>query len=267
VHKNSSDTRLTIAPPRFIADENKLKKELLELKGKGFTRLYCQNPAHIQIGKAFGFILYGGFGLNVTNSYSLKALKDIGVEDTVVSFEMKLSQVSELADVMPFGVIAYGKLPLMLTRNCPIKQAVGSCKSCTGHITDRTGRIFPVVCDGDSSEILNCDVLQLSDRLDEIHGASFIQLFFTNESKKDMSILLCDILMALKSIQRILQEVFITEEYYKKIRKGMVIIMSGGLKKTVAFLFFLLAGIVFGTVIAKLCKDISYLSGFHIQCL
>ena len=184
--KIAADTRLTIAPPRFITDENKLQKELLELKEKGFTRLYCQNPAHIQIGKAFGFILYGGFGLNVTNSYSLKVLHDIGVEDTVVSFEMKLSQVSELADVMPFGVIAYGKLPLMLTRNCPIKQAVGSCKSCTGHITDRTGRIFPVVCDGDSSEILNCDVLQLSDRLDEIHGASFIQLFFTNESKKDI---------------------------------------------------------------------------------
>jgi hypothetical protein len=40
----------------------------------------------------------------------------------------------------------------------------------------------------------------------------------------------------------------------------MVIIMSGGLKRTVAFLFFLLAGIVFGTVIARLCKDISYLS-------
>lgn len=40
----------------------------------------------------------------------------------------------------------------------------------------------------------------------------------------------------------------------------MVIIMNGGIKKTIAFLFFLLAGIVIGTVIARLCNDVSFLS-------
>ena len=36
--------------------------------------------------------------------------------------------------------------------------------------------------------------------------------------------------------------------------------MGGGVKKTIAFLFFLLAGIVFGTVIARLCNGVSFLS-------
>ena len=36
--------------------------------------------------------------------------------------------------------------------------------------------------------------------------------------------------------------------------------MHEGVKKTIAFLFFLLAGIVLGTVIAKVCGDISWLS-------
>ena len=36
--------------------------------------------------------------------------------------------------------------------------------------------------------------------------------------------------------------------------------MSGGLKRTVAFLFFLLAGVVFGTVIANLCAGVPFLS-------
>lgn len=36
--------------------------------------------------------------------------------------------------------------------------------------------------------------------------------------------------------------------------------MAKDLKKTIAFLFFLLAGIVLGTVVARLCADISFLS-------
>lgn len=36
--------------------------------------------------------------------------------------------------------------------------------------------------------------------------------------------------------------------------------MKDGFKKTIAFLFFLLAGIVLGTVIARVCSDISFLS-------
>ncbi len=36
--------------------------------------------------------------------------------------------------------------------------------------------------------------------------------------------------------------------------------MGSGVKKTIAFLFFLLAGIVLGTIIARLCDGISFLS-------
>lgn len=36
--------------------------------------------------------------------------------------------------------------------------------------------------------------------------------------------------------------------------------MSGEFKRTVAFLFFLLAGLVLGTAIAYVCKDIGFLS-------
>ncbi|MGN0674297.1 MAG: DUF4321 domain-containing protein [Oscillospiraceae bacterium] len=36
--------------------------------------------------------------------------------------------------------------------------------------------------------------------------------------------------------------------------------MGQGIKRTIAFLFFLLAGIVLGTVIARLCADVPFLS-------
>ena len=74
----------------------------------------------------------------------------------------------------------------MLTRNCPVKQSVGGCKSCTGGLTDRTGRFFPVKCDGVSCEVLNSDVLIMSDKLHEI-DTDFILLCFTDESAERVS--------------------------------------------------------------------------------
>ena len=35
--------------------------------------------------------------------------------------------------------------------------------------------------------------------------------------------------------------------------------MNSGLKKTIAFLFFLLAGIVFGTILGRVCEGVSFL--------
>ena len=36
--------------------------------------------------------------------------------------------------------------------------------------------------------------------------------------------------------------------------------MSSGVKKTIAFLFFLLAGIVLGTILGMVCENVSFLS-------
>lgn len=88
---------------------------------------------------------------------------------------------------MPTGIYAYGRLPLMLCRSCPVKASVGGCKKCTGRLTDRTGRSFPAVCDGASTEILNSDILCLSNRLGDVKNVSFLTLRFTEESSVDIS--------------------------------------------------------------------------------
>ena len=181
----SADSRFIIAPPRFISDEEKIHQELSAAKDKGFTRLLCVNLAYVRIGRELGFRLSGGFGLNIVNPYAVKAAAELGLSDVTASFEAKLSHLSGLCGIMPVGVIVYGRLPVMLTRNCPIKQAVG-CKNCSGSITDRTGRSFPVNCDGSSCEILNSDILMMTDRLREIN-ADFAELDFTDEPAAEVS--------------------------------------------------------------------------------
>lgn len=184
-NKISAANNIIVELPRFVDNEEQLKKQLETVKQNGFTHILCTNLAHIQLGKAFGFILHGGFGLNIVSPYSVEAAKQLGLADVTASFEMKASQLPKICGNIPVGVIGYGYLPVMLTRNCPVKQAVGGCKNCTGKLTDRTGREFKVKCDGISSEILNSDLLMMSDRMDEI-CADFVQLDFTAETAAEI---------------------------------------------------------------------------------
>ena len=177
-------SKIIIEPPRFIYNEAEIFGVLKKCKSLGAEHLMCSNPAYIKIGKELGFKLHGDFGLNTANSYSLNFLKKMNFEDTVLSFEMKLKQISSLRKAISTGIIAYGYLPVMLTKNCPIKNEVG-CEKCK-KIFDRTGRANKIVCHGNYTEILNAQALYLADRLEDLKNISFITLYFTDEGPDEI---------------------------------------------------------------------------------
>ncbi len=178
-------SKIIIEPPRFLSNEEEIIKLLSKCKEKGAQHLMCNNISCIKTGKDLGFTLHGDFGLNISNSQSIEFYKNEGLSDLTLSFEMKLSQINSLNKSVNTGIIAYGHLPVMLTRNCPIKSEIG-CKNCNGSIFDRTSRENKIVCHGDFVEILNSEPLYMADRLDEIRNVSFITLYFTNESPKEV---------------------------------------------------------------------------------
>lgn len=178
-------SKIIIEPPRFIYNEAEIFCVLKKCKSLGAEHLMCSNPAYIKIGKELGFKLHGDFGLNTANSYSLNFLKKMNFEDTVLSFEMKLKQISSLRKAISTGIIAYGYLPVMLTKNCPIKNEVG-CEKCKKIIFDRTGRANKIVCHGNYTEILNAQALYLADRLEDLKNISFITLYFTDEGPDEI---------------------------------------------------------------------------------
>ena len=204
--------KIIISLPRYTKNEDAIISQLEKAKKNGFNRIECSNYSHIRIGKVLDFEMFGGFGLNVVNSYALKSLEEYGLKDAIVSFELKLQQIERIADYLPYGVIAYGKLPLMLTVNCPIKQAVGCCK-CNKKLTDRTNRQFDVVCGGDAVEILNSDTLYMADRLNEINGVSFITLKFYNETPQQVS----QVIDAYKNHKKAPENKFTRGLYYRGI--------------------------------------------------
>ena len=182
--------RVILSPPRFIWDEDSTADKLSELKKQGFNRLFCHTHDSIAIGKRLGMTLCGSFTLNLFNSYSALRLSETGLSDCVVSFEMKYSQMRSLRSPMPLGTVVYGQLPLMLTRNCPIKNQVG-CGKCTGSIIDRTGRKYSVACSREYVEILNPDTLYCLEDKEELSGLSFALLIFRNETPEQVRDIFC----------------------------------------------------------------------------
>ena len=102
-----------------------------------------------------------------------------------MSPELTLNRIAKVGGRAKRGIIAYGRLPLMLTRNCPIRNGK-TCAECTSDssLTDRMGMKFPVVCKMGASEILNSQPIYMGDRLDEIKNVDFITFYFTTEKRE-----------------------------------------------------------------------------------
>lgn len=137
--------------------ENKLKK-FIEI---GVKDVLCNNLGAVYMAKKNGAVIHGGFGLNFTNTIDLVWAEEYGFEDTEVSFELTESRINKLGGNLKRGIISYGYLPLMITRNCPYKSIDKSCSKCekTGKMKDRIGKSFIFTCDGCVAEVLNCDCL------------------------------------------------------------------------------------------------------------
>lgn len=180
--------KIIIEPPRFTSDENKVISSLKSLKNQGFSELMCNNVCYLASGRELGFVLHGDFGLNIANSASVAVLN---ISDITLSFELKLTQLRKIKRTLPAGIIAYGKVPLMMTANCPVQNSSG-CRKCKHIISDRTNRKFPVYCKGDYTEILNSDSIYLADKKEEFRGFDFITLYFTDENPSQIKKIIND---------------------------------------------------------------------------
>ncbi len=180
--KLAPDEKFILQPPRFVPDEKAFTERLALLCKKGFTRLICENPAHIRIGKKLGLRLCGGSDLHILNSIAAKCCENEGLEDILLSPELTLIQAKKINSEIPKGIYAYGRLPVMLFRVCPIKNEAG-CKNCTGCLSDRTKRSFPVICGNDYAEMLNAVPIWTADKIHDLSCCGFILIDFTSEKE------------------------------------------------------------------------------------
>lgn len=161
--------------PSIFFDESKIKMPPIK-------HLYCDNIGAINIAKKYNLTIVGGWGLNILNSQSVFALKDMGAKACTISFEASKRNVEEVSNPIPTGIIGYGYLPLMRMRACP----VGNCKNCNGInvMTDRKNVNFTLICNNKQYvTLLNSLPLYVGDK--NIR-ADFHVLYFTLENSKEV---------------------------------------------------------------------------------
>ena len=173
--------------PRICFDRelDGLRRELEACREAGVTSAYVGNLGLVPLCRELGFTLRGDFGLQVFNSQGLKEYKRLGFQSLTASFELKLAQLRDISKAIPVEGVVYGRLPLMITENCIIKNRTGQC-ACEGEniLTDRKGERFPVVkAPGCRSEILNSRKLFLADKPEwKKAGLTYARLMFTTEN-------------------------------------------------------------------------------------
>ena len=172
--------------PAFCApqQEEAVMRALRKLKEQGLTAALCGNLGSLLMAREAGLRIIGDYGLNIINSPAAQQAAALGCDEITLSFECERNAARNIDSPIPIGVIAYGRLPLMLLRNCPGKTAAG-CGDCRGinHITDRRGEDFPLQCQNRQyTHLLNPRPLFLSDRLPEWDFCDFLTLRFTTET-------------------------------------------------------------------------------------
>ncbi|MCM1334566.1 MAG: U32 family peptidase [Bacteroides sp.] len=178
--------RIAVVPPIYLADcEERVFERLSALREIGFSSALAHTVGHIELLKRAGFSILGGARLNCLNSETLSFLEGWGLRDTIVSAELSLKRLETLKKPIPIGFLAYGHLPLMVTRRCPIRDGAPCTdrRNCGRFVTDRKGRRIRAICSKNSVELLNPDVLDLGDRLDRFKNADFAVLKFTEETE------------------------------------------------------------------------------------
>lgn len=187
-HAQERGVRVGVVLPRICWDsERAVLQPVLEALGElGVSDALVGTLDLLKTAERFGFTPHADFGIGVFNSMTAEKLASLGFSSQCASFELMLAQIRGLSKPIPTEMIAYGRLPLMITENCIIRCRTGKC-SCTGNerLTDRQGERFPVLhASGQRCEIFNAKTLYLADKLDELRslGLSSIRLSFTTEN-------------------------------------------------------------------------------------
>ena len=150
---------LAVEIPRgMFSREEKIIEALKTAKTMGISEVYCHNIGAVYICKQLSLNAHLSFAMNIANSLSLKWASDYGCKDVELSVELDIRKLRTIKSKIPVGVASYGYLPLMMTRNCPVKSGVHSCATCKKQLKlqDRKGEEFSLRCDGVVTEILNC---------------------------------------------------------------------------------------------------------------
>lgn len=192
--------RVAAVLPRIAHDGEipKLKSDMEDILALGIKDVLVGNLGLIIPAREAGMRIHADFGLNAFNSATMSILQRMDIASATLSFEMTLPQIRDISKAIPSEILIYGRMPLMVTEHCLIKNRTGECTCKMGatKLTDRTGAEFPIIKDGKScrSLLLNGKKLSWLDRQDDLGklGLWAVRLYFTTENSREVDRVISD---------------------------------------------------------------------------
>lgn len=153
-------------PKCMFGKEKEVINRLKDLKKLGINHVLASNIGAVYLAKELGFIIHGGFGLNITNTASLIWAEKYGLKDVELSLEITMNEIEKLGGNIKRGIASFGYLPLMLTRNCPLKSGNINCETCknSNKLKDRKNIEFTTYCGYTCTHILNSVPLVIEEK-------------------------------------------------------------------------------------------------------
>lgn len=170
-----------LLPPVIMESElDEVTSMLRQAKDKGVMYALVGNIGHLKLVSLVGLIPIPDFRLNVYNSYAAWEYAERGFGEIMLSPELTLSEVYSVGG----RGIVYGRLPLMLTERCFMKDSFG-CRECSRcSLTDRRGVSFPMMREYKHRNIIfNSAVTYLGDKSREREKLSGEHFIFSVEDK------------------------------------------------------------------------------------
>ncbi len=181
---NGNDFGIYLPPAIFDSEKDKVIEMLDTAEARGVKYALVGNIGHIELLSKYKFTKIGDFRLNVCNSLTKKQYRELGISELILSPELTLPMARDIGG----AVITFGRIPLMLTERCFIKENFG-CENCEkARLSDRTGEKFPIIREYPHRNIiLNSQITYMGDRKRELseYSVRAEHFIFSTETKKE----------------------------------------------------------------------------------
>lgn len=172
---------ICLPPVIFDSEADEIYDNVKYAKENGVKYALITNVGQIKRIQEIGLEMIFDFRFNAFNLPCVDFLHSLGAKSVILSPELTLPQLN---DMRGNRVIAYGKIPVMTTHKCVLKDTYG-CDKCKGYLQDRQNASFFVEgIFGHRNVIYNSVPIYMADRLDKIKDFSH-HFIFTNETKKE----------------------------------------------------------------------------------
>ena len=171
-------------PPVVMEDElANVRAMLKDARSLGAEYALIGNLSHFALAREAELIPIGDFRLNVCNAETMRFVNILGAECVVASVELTPRQFKDVGG----AAVVYGRIPLMITEKCFMKDNFGCDKCGKATLSDRKGMKFPMMREFEHRNIIfNAVSTYMGDKMNELSRDASYHFIFSTESSRDV---------------------------------------------------------------------------------